>query len=218
MNTSFEKFKALSINKLVKLISRETHKPELIVYLLNNLNFQGTILSISEKDMDGLYICFQSSKSNSLTYFKASHILAIEILNPNKLAVQLSEGEIPRQPNEKEKISQLQLKRWIKNQISTLDSTNKDFTISLPVEELSDTDRMNLKDVIALLMQVIKKHTSDEMGKEAWCQIEAIHLQHSTQKIEIIREGSILNVSMEYKKALHKEFALELENALLEKL
>ncbi len=214
---SIEKYKAFSTSELVKLISKEAPNTELVIHL-NMLRLQGLILSVSETDMGGINICFQEKDSNAISYFHAAHILSIKILYPSKLADLLSEGEIPRSIKDDEKITQLQLKRWIKERIVALENVNENLSISIPDKELNDIEKLNIKDIVEIVLQVIKMHTKDEIGKLAWCQIESINLNHNTKKLEIKRTGAMLNISMDYRKTLHKELAIELENALLQKL
>jgi hypothetical protein len=216
--TSFEKFKAFDISTLLKTLVKESSKPTVKIFLTDNIRLQGIILAISEKDMMGLSVCFHNSRTNSVAYFQAAQIITIEILYPHRLSVVLSNGEIPRSINEEETISQLQLKRWIKDQIERLVVKNENLTVYLPEVELSDTDRLNIRDVVGIMVEVINATSSDKLGEEAWCKILSVYLKHSTKKIEVIRADNNITLGIEYKKALEKGFAIQLENALLEKL
>ncbi|WP_075602432.1 hypothetical protein [Saccharicrinis aurantiacus] len=219
MIASAEKYKAFNTILLLEKLAHQEIKPIVSLHLRTGLSIYGFIISLDKTDLEGIHICFQTEATKSLIFFHASDIIALEVHQPEKIATLLSKGEIPRALNNDEKISLLQLKRWIKSECEALAHKHPEFDIVLPMQNLSATDRLNIKDIIGMVLQAINSVCSDTMGKEAWCIIESIQITYCDKGFSLDKkENKHINLSIQYQKALSETFATDIENALLNNL
>ncbi|OHX65410.1 hypothetical protein [Flammeovirga pacifica] len=219
MIASAEKYKAFNTTLLLEQLAKQEVKPIVSLHLRKGISIYGFIISLDKTDLEGIHVCFQTEATKSLVFFHASDIIAIEVHQPEKIASLLSKGEIPRALNNDEKISLLQLKRWIKAECEALKCKHQDFDILLPMQNLSDTDRLNIKDIIGMVVEAINSVCSDTMGKDAWCVIESLQITLCDKGFSIDKSKSKhINLSIQYQKALSDTLASDIENALLNNL
>ncbi|MEP2238601.1 MAG: hypothetical protein ABJI22_09590 [Maribacter sp.] len=184
------------------------------ISLDNGAYLEGIVLDISRVDGHLKSVCILLPE-NRVSYFNIHRILMITIKQPKKMVIELSKGAISRPiTTTDEKLTVLQLKRWLQNSLNELGGQIQEFNIeSIPVDDLNN--RLNVQDVFGALTTVISQITADALGKEAWSNVESVALkQAETLQLEIT--DKVLTISIAIDKALPNKLSEVIEDKLLQ--
>ncbi|WP_405415228.1 hypothetical protein [Maribacter sp. Asnod1-A12] len=186
------------------------------ISLDNGTYLEGIILNISKDDNHLKSVCILS-QDEQVSFFNVHRIAVVIIKQPKKMIVELSKGAISRPlSSTEEKLTVLQLKRWLQNEQIQLGNHIQEFNIEgISVDELNN--RLNVQDVFKALNNAINQITKDALGKEAWQGVHSIALrQGDTVQLQIT--DNVLTISIAINKALPNKLSEVIEEKLLQVL
>ena len=182
------------------------------ISLDNGIYLEGVILDISKEDHHLKSVCILS-QDEQVSFFNIHRMSVVIIKQPKKMVVELSKGAISRPiSSTDEKLTVLQLKRWLQNGQSELGNQIQEFNIeSISVDELNN--RLNVQDVFTALTTAVQQITKDILGKEAWQGVHSIALkQGDAVQLQITNKQLIITL------AIHKALPVKLSEVFEEKL
>ncbi|GAA4234720.1 hypothetical protein GCM10022291_14810 [Postechiella marina] len=183
------------------------------ISLNNGTYLEGVILDISIENTHQKTVCMLSQNEH-VSFFNLHNITIVSIKQPQKMVVELSKGAISRPITANQELSILQLKRWLSNKKGLYGDQIKTLKVN-HVSLNTLNNRLNIQDTFTALKTALDQVTKDDLGQEAWQEIETITLQQS-DTISIKIEAKTLIISIAINKALPKTLANILEDRLLQ--
>ena len=210
----YKAFVAQTPEEILQSVFKKEEDIFISILLNNGHSIEGIVLDLTKYHNHNRSVCILT-KNEEVSFLNIHNITVVSIKQPSKMVVELSKGAISRPiSSENEELTVLQLKSWLNNEKSLLGSKIKEFDINdIALSELNN--RLNIKDVFTALKSAVHQIITDELGKEAWQDIDTIVLEQA-DKLQLNKELKTLTISINIDKVLPEKLSNIFEEKLLQ--
>ena len=210
----YKAFVAQTPEEILQSVFKKEEDIFISILLNNGHSIEGIVLDLTKDHNHNRSVCILT-KNEEVSFLNIHNITVVSIKQPSKMVVELSKGAISRPiSSENEELTVLQLKSWLNNEKSLLGSKIKEFDINdIALSELNN--RLNIKDVFTALKSAVHQIITDELGKEAWQDIDTIVLEQA-DKLQLNKELKTLTISINIDKVLPEKLSNIFEEKLLQ--